>query len=273
VQRQVVLQRHISVTRKNRTQLSHADLIVWPESAAGNDPVNDLTTRYQIQQVVDEVDKPFLIGGTTWQGNPSAPRNVGLLWLPKTGPQHQYIKNHLVPFGEYIPLRSFLASHIKRFSKVPVDFVAGKGGGIFRFKDVNFGDAICFEVAYDDHISALVNGGAQFIAAQSNNSTYLGTGQPAQQFQITRFRAIEHQRAIVVATTTGISGIISSDGKVLKMIQHNSGEVLKSTIPIVSGRQVADQFPHIFEVCSVAILLCLIIIRLRRARFPSKDYI
>ena len=269
VQRGIVLQRHISVTRDNKAELSKADLVVWPESAAGNDPINDLTTRNHIQQVVDEVGKPFLIGGTTWQGNPSAPRNVGLLWLPKIGPQHIYTKNHLVPFGEYVPWRSLLASNIKRFSKVPVDFVAGQGGGIFQSHGFTFGDAICFEVAYDDHISALVDAGAQFITAQSNNSTYLGTEQPEQQFQITRFRAVEHQRAVVVATTTGISGIISHDGKVLKVTQQNDGEVVQSRIELVRTRAFVDQFPFAFEFFSFGILLLVLIIRLRRSRAVS----
>ena len=76
------------------------------------------------------------------------------------------------------------------------------------------GDVICFEVAYANHIYDTINSGAQVITVQTNNATYGNTTQPEQQFAITRFRAIETQRAFLVASTSGVSGLIQNDGSV-----------------------------------------------------------
>ena len=254
-QRSEVLERHLTLTKKHAQEISKSDIVIWPESAAGNDPLHDELVKNEIQQTVNEIGTPLLVGGTTWQDNPYGPRNVGILWLPNTGPTNVYIKNHLVPFGEYIPMRKMLSGFIKRFEKVPNDFVAGNGGGVISVDKFSFGDAICFEVAYDDHLRNLVKGGAQFFTAQSNNSTYSGTSQPRQQFQITRFRAVEHQRAVVVATTTGVSGIISSDGRILSKSRGDGGEVLQAKIASSQNKQFADTFGYTFELCSLFIVL------------------
>ena len=255
-QRRTVLKNHIDTTYRFKNELRNVDLVVWPESAAGYDPIHDAETRKSIDIMVNQIDKPFLIGGTVWQGSPLAPNNVGILWVPSVGPIKIYSKNHLVPFGEYVPMRSLLTKFIGRFTKVPFDFEAGDGGGVMHFGTGRLGDAICFEVAYDNHIQRLVDEGAQIFTAQSNNSTYTGTHQPSQQFNITRFRTIEHQRATVVATTTGVSGIIDSNGFVKSREEHNHARVLVSAINLVNQKQPVDRLPaYPFEMLSALVLI------------------
>ena len=263
-QRQKVLERHVQQTLKHREDLQNVSLVIWPESAAGIDPIHDPYVNNLIQEMVDTVNKPFLIGGTVWQGNPVAPNNTGILWLPFQGPTSMYVKNHLVPFGEYVPFRNTLTRYIARLDNVPEDFTPGDGGGTFTLGNLRFGDAICFEVAYDEHIRDVVHNGSQFLVAQSNNATYLGTAQPDQQFEITRFRAIEHGRAAVVATTTGKSGIISTNGTVIVASKGSGGEVLIATIPTADGKNIVDRVtPHSTEILAGFALLLLIGLRRR----------
>ncbi|MCG7308494.1 hypothetical protein [Brachybacterium sp. ACRRE] len=94
------------------------------------------------------------------------------------------------------------------------------------------GDAICFELAYDDTIYDVITGGAQLFLVQSNNATYVGTGQVAQQFAITRTRAMETRREIAVATTNGVSGFIGRDGRVQWRSRERTAASTVVTMPL-----------------------------------------
>jgi len=248
-QQWAVFNRHIRQTQLlylavQTGKVTEPSLIVWPENSTDVDPLNDALAYKRINDLVSRMRIPILIGGVTWQGNPFGPRNAGILWMPHGGPTQIYAKTHLVPFGEYIPLRSILATHIGRLNEIPTDFVAGNRPGIFDLDGLKFGDLICFEIAYENHLTQLVNGGAGFITLQTNNATYLGTQQSKQQFAIARFQAIEHRRSVVMASTTGVSGIIGWDGNVHVTSGQGRSAFLSSEIQTVAGRTFTDQHPH-----------------------------
>jgi len=255
-----VFNRHINQTRildsaVRAGQFTRPSLIVWPENSTDVDPLNNVAAYKRIDDLVNRIQVPILIGGVTWQGNPYGPRNAGILWMPHTGPKQIYAKKHLVPFGEYIPLRGFLAGHVGRLNQIPEDFVPGNRPGLFDLNDMKFGDLICFEIAYEDHLTALVNGGAQFITLQTNNATYFGTQQSKQQFAIARFRAIEHRRSVVMASTTGISGLIGWDGNVIVSTKQGESTFRSTEIQMVNGRTFTDRHPHWVFWTSVMILV------------------
>jgi apolipoprotein N-acyltransferase len=84
-------------------------------------------------------------------------------------------------------------------------------------------------------VSDVAKGGAQILVVQTNNATYGGTGQPEQQFAITRMRAIETGRTVLIASTSGISGVIQPDGT----IEHKSGQFVPDVY--VASVPVRDQ--------------------------------
>jgi apolipoprotein N-acyltransferase len=92
--------------------------------------------------------------------------------------------------------------------------VAGSQPGVLTVGPATLGVVICFEIAYDAEVRDTVTNGGEAIVVQTNNATYGRTGQPDQQFAISRLRAIEHQRDVLIASTSGISGIIRADGSV-----------------------------------------------------------
>ena len=248
-QQRRVFENHLIITAKlindiNSGEQKRPELVLWPENATDLDPINNKDAHKQIQRVVDELNAPLLVGGVTWQNNPYGPRNAGLLWLPKTGPTRIYAKTHLVPFGEYIPMRHLVMSRIGRLSQIPVDFVPGDTSGVFELGDYKFGDVICFEVAYQDHLQNLVNEGANFFTVQTNNATYIHRGQAQQQFTIARFRAIEHTRSTVVASTTGISGIIDSNGQALSISTEGEAKYLVADIALYESKNFTDRHPN-----------------------------
>ncbi len=119
-----------------------------------------------------------------------------------------------MPFGEYIPMRDLMTKFIGRLALIPRDFLPGTEPGVLDVGGTRIGDVICFEVAFDGLVRDTVRDGGKLLIVQTNNATYGHTGQPEQQLAISRIRAIEHGRAMVIAATSGISGVIRADGSV-----------------------------------------------------------
>ena len=131
-----------------------------------------------------------------------------------------------MPFGEYIPLRSLLAPRIPALHQIPSDMVRGTRPGVLRVGPASAGVLMCFEVAYDGLLRDLVDDGADVIVVPTNNATYTGTGQIEQQFAMSRLRAIETGRYVVVASTNGISGIVAPDGHVVERAPSQRRQVV-----------------------------------------------
>jgi len=201
--------------------------------------------------------------------DPTKVENAGIVWDPVSGPGERYVKMHPVPFGEFLPFRDQLTALIGRFDRVPRDFVRGTEPGVLNIGGVVVGDAICFEVAYDDVFTSVIAGGAEVITVQTNNATYQGTGQPAQQWDIERLRALNTGRAVVVASTTGISGFIAPDGTVEQQLGEGETGYLVFEVPLSNSRTPASLLGAAPEIAAgVAMLIGVglaIYVRRRRA--------
>ncbi len=209
--------------------------MVWPENSTDIDPFEDPTSYAQISAAVRAAGVPILVGAVLDGPDADHVQNVGIVWSPVTGPGERYVKQHLVPFGEYIPFRSLLTKLITRLDEIPKDFAPGRQPGVLTIGSTSIGDLMCFEVAYDGLVRSIVNGGAQLIVVQTNNATYAGTGQLAQQFAISRYRAVESGRQVVVASTDGISGFFSASGSVLSRSQVHTQVVLEHGVTLATG--------------------------------------
>ncbi|TCC61097.1 apolipoprotein N-acyltransferase [Kribbella pittospori] len=199
------------------------DVVIWPENSTDIDPFQDSETKADIEEAVKAVGVPILVGAVLDGPGPNERQTTGVVWDPVSGPGQIYAKRHPVPFGEYIPFRDQLLPYIKRLEMIGRQTAPGKVPGVMPIRGVTYGDVICFELAYDNVISDVVKGGAQVLVVQTNNATYGDTGQPEQQFAITRMRAIETGRTVLIASTSGISGVIQPDGKV----EHKSGQFVR----------------------------------------------
>jgi apolipoprotein N-acyltransferase len=229
-ERRAVLDNHVAATLELADRIKagapRPDLVVWPENATDIDPFQDASAYADIQRAVDAVGVPVLVGAMVDGPEPSDVYNQGIVWHPGTGPGERYSKRHPVPFGEYIPFRDVLAQYIQRLDMIPRDMVAGDKPGVLTMNGITIGDVICFEVAYDDVVREAVTPRTRALVVQTNNATYMGTGQVEQQFAIARLRAIETGRPVVVAATNGVSGIIAQDGRVLERATVRTRTVL-----------------------------------------------
>jgi apolipoprotein N-acyltransferase len=151
-------------------------------------------------------------------GGPKHVLNQGIVFEPVTGAGDRYTKWHPVPFGEYIPWRWLFGNHLAQLNQISRDMVQGTRVEPIDVAGTPVADAICFDVAYDDGLYAQLSHGGQLVVVQTSNAMFIHTSQIDQQFAISRLRAIETHRYVVVAAINGVTGVIAPDGSVVKSV-------------------------------------------------------
>lgn len=209
------------------------DFVVWPENSTAVDPFLDSEIHAAIITASDAIGVPVIVGGMSNDPlDETQVLNQGIVYHPGLGSGDRYTKRHPVPYGEYIPFRgnSLMPSTYGRLTEVPRDMVRGTSLEPLRVGDVRVADAICFDVAYDEGIAGQVARGAELVTVQTSNAMFSRTGQLAQQFEISRLRALETGRWVVVAAINGISGVVRPDGTVVASVPARGQEVLVETV-------------------------------------------
>ncbi len=200
------------------------DAVIWPENSADIDPVQVSQARALVESAASSIDAPILVGTIqAVPGRPDRAANVALVWDPQEGPTDAYIKQHPVPFGEFLPLRPLLSRFITRFDRVPRDIIAGDEPGVLQLGPARIAAVICFEISNDEIVRTGVRQGGRALVVQTNNATYATTAQPEQQYDISRLRARETGRDVLVAATTGVTAVIRPDGATETLPQLQSG--------------------------------------------------
>lgn len=243
-QRKAVLDNHVRATHElaakvRSGQVPRPELVVWPENASDLDPYTEPDAYSAIDGAVKDVGVPVLVGALTDTPDGEKVENRGIVWDPRGGPGDYYVKRHPVPFGEYLPFRGILTRLITRFERIPRDFAKGTRSGVMRLGPATVGDVICFEVAYDKEVRDVARG--DVLVVQTNNATYGRTSLPPQQIAMSRLRAVEHGRTILVAATSGISAIVAPDGRVLGESREFVPDILVRTVPARTARTPADR--------------------------------
>jgi apolipoprotein N-acyltransferase len=261
-----VFTNHLKLTREYfKTHTDKVDLVVWPENSVDVDPFTDIYERNSLQQLVDTSGVPIIIGAVL-QG-PNGPQNASILWMPGKGATSTYIKMHLTPFGEYMPMRA-LAEFISPYAKNVVDFIPGKTHLIHKVGSARLAPVICYELV-DDQLSRAMNVPANVMLVQTNSATFGLSAESAQELEIVRVRAIEHQRYAVSISTSGVSAIIDNNGKVLAQTRQNVPKVLRYDLALNSSRSVADRLGNSAEILIIVAPLFISIVLLLPQRISA----
>jgi len=204
------------------------DLIVWPEASSPAILGYDDALFENIFTLSRKIKIPLLIGAVV--NDNGRYFNSALLIGRKATIVSRYDKLHLVPFGEYIPLKKFLP-----FLQVVVpigDIDRGKEYTIFKtlspeFRTTgSFSTLICFEDLFPELSRRFVKKGADFLVNITNDAWYKKTQAAAQHFQASVFRAVENHVFLLRSANTGISGFISPTGRIISLVQDENGEKL-----------------------------------------------
>ncbi len=207
------------------------DFVVWPENSTAVDPFRDPWVHADITRAVAAIDRPVLVGAISDADDPSKVLNQGFVMDPETGIGESYAKAHPVPFGEWVPWRNFFGQRFtERIGLVRRDMIAGTRRTPLTIAGFRVADAICFDVAFGDTLGPQVRRGAEVAVVQTSNATFINTRQLDQQFAITRVRAKELGRAVAVASTNGLTGVIDADGRVVASAAPRVGDVLVETV-------------------------------------------
>ena len=127
------------------------------------------------------------------------------------------------------------------------DFKPGDGPGVVRIGNTILGVATCYEVAEDPAYRMAVKNGAQILATPTNNATFGFTDMTYQQLAMSRMRAIELDRAAVVAATSGVSAIVHPDGSVSQQTEIFEANHLVEALPLRTGLTPAARFGAVLE--------------------------
>jgi apolipoprotein N-acyltransferase len=278
-QKSQVLRNHVRRTMDlaaaiRRGQVPRPDVVLWPENSSDIDPLHDPAAADLITVAAAAVGAPVLVGAVLDGPRPGTVLNAGLLWGSQGYAGQIYIKQHPVPFGEYLPFRGAVTDVFPRAGAlIPNDFLPGRGSGLFRVAHTQLGDVICFEVAYDGIVRDTVRAGAQILVVQTNNATFGRGGETWQQLAMARLRAVEHDRAVLQVATSGVSAVIQPDGHVTQRTALFTADVLSARVPLRSDLTLADRLQDWPERVLMAVGLAALLVggvRYRAGRMQRK---
>ena len=228
------------------------DVYIWPEDGADIDPLK--SGREQVTSLVSQVNAPIIFG-SVGRDNLNRPVNLSILWRDG-GASSIYQKQHLAPFGEYIPLRP-LAERLSPLVNQVTDFLPGSSWKYHYIDKAIIAPLICFEVA-DDNLVREAAPESNIFIAQTNNATYGRSAQSRQQLQITRSRALEYHRSIASISTVGVSAMVDSHGQILSELKPYTTASLTATLPLYNGLTPAHRNGLLIEYLGLALALAFL---------------
>jgi apolipoprotein N-acyltransferase len=224
------------------SNMYEVDLIVWPEAAMTRRPEQIPSFISQVQNLGLQRDQAIITGMLTLHDNRFYNAMIG--YGTASG---EYQKQHLVPFGEYVPLEKYLRGLIAFFD-LPMSTMypapEPQTPLTFTLNEEPFFAApvICYEAAYPDLVRKLAKE-SDIITVVSNDAWFGDSLGPHQHLQITQMRAIENGKDIVRATQNGISALIKADGTIIdKSEQFVEAEVI-SQVTLRRGNTPFQAFP------------------------------
>lgn len=229
-QRRAVLDNHVKATERLAADVAagrvpRPDLVIWPENSSDIDPLQNPDAAAQIDRAARAVGVPVLVGSVLRNPDGLTTSNSALVWEAGVGVVERNDKRRVQPFGEYMPWREFFRLFSPYVDRAGY-FVPGNGAGAVDMAGVRVGVTICWEVAFDDLVADSVAAGAEVLAVPSNNATFGLTEMTYQQLAMSRIRAVEHDRPVIIATTSGVSATITRAGAVTASTKQFTPDVL-----------------------------------------------
>ncbi len=266
-----IIKKYLNLTRE--AIKDGPDLIIWPEAALPSVLEKDESCYEKVRGFLKRYRTPLLLGAVT--SKEDFYYNSAVLISKQGRLLKQYNKLHLVPFGEYIPLKNIL-----RFLEtvVPIgDFVAGREYTVFTLPTIyyllptKFSVLICFEDIFPEISRRFVKKeGANFLVNITNDAWFGKTASAYQHLQASVFRAVENRRFLIRAANTGISGFIDPQGRIISTVTDREGEQIfisgHKTEQIQTKRNLAfyTRYADTFVLLISLVVLCGII---RKNRF------
>lgn len=247
-----------------------ADLILWPEAATPFVFEQESRDQSHVMDIVRQARTPLVFGSLALRHRVDGTHALlnSAYVLNRSGViTGRYDKQHLVPFGEYIPLKPVFFFLNKLVVGIG-DFQPGQAPVLLSIPDgqaqrqARFGVAICYEVIFPDLVRRLANKGANFLITITNDAWFGDTVAPYQHFSMVVFRAVENRLSFARAANTGISGLIDPTGRILTATPIFTERVVTGAIPLGTPSTLYTRFGDVFaRACVILIALAVALAR------------
>lgn len=216
-----------------------AELIIWPETATPFYFLQDPLLSRLILDGIRETGAAYLIGSPSYDKGQASIRyyNSAYLVTPQGEAAGRYDKVHLVPFGEYVPLKRWLP-FIKKMVAQVGDFSTGRRGSTLKWKQHELGVLICYEAIFPGLARAMVANGASLLVNITNDAWFGYTSAAYQHFSMAVFRSVENRRAMARAANTGISGFIDPAGRIVSKTGLFREAAVLAPVPLIDIKTV-----------------------------------
>ena len=236
-------------------------LIVWPETAVPFFLRYEPTLRGRVADVAAETGSYLLVGSPDVEpgaqsGGGDRYHNSAFLISPQRELLGKYDKIHMVPFGEYVPLKSILF-FVHKLAYGIGDFEPGQTYTIFHLPRGRFAATICYEAIFPDQVRRYVKDGADFLVNITNDAWFGRSAAPAQHLAMAALRAAENHRYLIRAANTGISAIIDPTGRILEASGLFVPAVISGRIRLVQGETFYTSHGDLFAWLCVAFVVAV----------------
>ena len=223
------------------TARPHPELVVWPENVVALDrPLPGSPEAATLSRLAKGL-RTTLVVGVTEPASATTFRNEVVAWGPTGHVVGVFEKVHRVPFGEYVPFRSFFA-HFADLSGVPTDAVPGDGTGLMRTPAGPLGLMVSFEIFYAGRSHESVRAGAELLTVPTNTSSYSTSQVPTQEIAAAVVQTIETGRDLVQAAPTGFSAVVTQRGVVVARTVLGKRQVIFATVALRRGMTPYDHW-------------------------------
>ena len=233
-------------------------LIVWPEAATPFFFQEDSDLSQEVRKAVGEAGSYLVFGSPAYERDAGSIRYYNRVFLldPKGDTAGYYDKIHLVPFGEYVPLRRFIP-FINRLVLAADDFSQGDRIRLLRISNFSAGALVCYEAVVPELARGEVKVGANILINVSNDAWFGMTSAPYQFLAMCVFRAVENRRPLVRAANTGFSAFIDPSGRITARSELFMDDVLTGVIRTdCNSITIYSRYGDIFA--CLTIIICLI---------------
>jgi apolipoprotein N-acyltransferase len=252
-----------------RMSSSAPRLTVWPETAVPFFFQDTNKMHSEILDVARMSEDWLLFGSPSYQKGCDGDAgcvsflNSAFLLSPQGKILGRYDKVHLVPYGEYVPLRKMFPFINKLVIGVG-DFRSGEGYNPLTMNDHKLGVLICYEGIFPEASRAYKKMGADLLVNITNDAWFGSTSAPYQHLSMTVFRAVENRLYIVRSANTGISAIIDPTGRIVAQTELFERTALRDAIKFINNKTFYTVYGDVFVLICMTTLVCCIIISLRR---------
>ncbi|MEW5735230.1 MAG: apolipoprotein N-acyltransferase [Thermodesulfobacteriota bacterium] len=248
-----------------------ARLVVFPETALpfyfGSEP----GLRSLVTDEADRDDALFIVGSPAFglSGSDYRYYNSAYLVAPGRGEAGRYDKVHLVPWGEYVPLKKYMP-WIKKLTQASGDFSTGTPGKLLSFGPLHAGVAVCYEVIFPGLTRRQAQNGANLLVNMTNDAWFGRSSAPYQHFSMAVLRAVEFRRSLLRAANTGISALVLPTGRVPERTEIFTDAEIVFDVPLIQGTTLYQSLGDVLPLACCVLGLLFILAAIRR-RLEGKE--